>query len=74
MWGSCNVGCGGGVQARGVRCMGPRKGFEKHFCKLFLQNNDEKQQNHCFQCFFHYFDDFLITQFLRKNQLTKIST
>ena len=28
---------------------GPRKGFLKHFCKLFLQNGkntDEKQQNH----------------------------
>ena len=25
---------------------GPRKGFLKHFCNLFLQNNDEKQENH----------------------------
>ena len=38
---------------------GPRKGFLKHFCKLFLQNNDEKQQNHIvFNDFFHYLHQY----------------
>ena len=36
-----------------ARLQGPRKGFLKHFCKLFLQNNDEKQENHIvFNVFF----------------------
>ena len=56
---------------------GPRKGFLKHFCKLFLQNGKIMMKNNkiiLFSMFFHYlinifvFDDFLIIQFFAENQ------
>ena len=52
--------------------IGPRKGFLKHFCKLFYKrkNNDEKQQNHIvlnvFSIILINIFVFLIIQFLRK--------
>ena len=56
----------------------PRKGFLKHFCKLFLQNGENNETNNkiillsmifsLFTSIFLFFDAFLIIQFFAENQ------